>query len=403
MTRRSAGPNMGLAAMGLATPIGCGKDAVAANLFAGTRDGLAQRMRIWPDREVCVGRVGVDLPPLPRHAARYDSRNNRLVWLALQQIDGNIAAARSQYGADRIAVILGTSTSGIAEGEAAFAARQSTGAWPDGFDYRQQELGSLAECVASALRLTGPAYTIATACSSSAKVFASARRLMAAGICDAAIVGGADTLCGTTANGFAALDAMSRGLCQPFSRNRDGINIGEGAAIFLVTQEDAEISLLGFGESSDAHHLSAPDPSGAGAAAAMKLALEDAALAPADIAYVNLHGTGTPLNDAMEGIAVNNLFGAATPCSSTKGMTGHMLGAAGACEAAFLWLALHPDFGGGRLPPHLWDGVRDPAIPPLALAGVGSGLADSPRVAMLSNSFAFGGSNMALILGRGAW
>jgi 3-oxoacyl-[acyl-carrier-protein] synthase-1 len=392
--------SLGLPAMGVATPLGIGKAAVAANLFAGTRAGLAHQMGILPDRLIHVGRVEAELPATSRPHA---SRNSRLMLLALQEIRAEIDVARDLYGAGRIAVILGTSTSGIAEGEAAFALRLRDGAWPQGFDYRQQELGSFAAFISAELQLSGPAYTIATACSSSAKVFASARRLIASGLCDAAVVGGADTLCGTTCNGFASLDAVSRGLCQPFSRNRDGINIGEGAAAFLLTREDAEISLLGFGESSDAHHLSAPDPSGAGAQAAMSLALQDAGLAPEDISYVNLHGTATPLNDAMEGIAVHNLFGAGMPCSSTKAMTGHMLGAAGACEAAFLWLTLHPAYGRGYLPPHLWDGVPDPAIPPLNLVAGGTALGPSAKRAMLSNSFAFGGSNMAVILGRGAW
>ncbi|WP_374307507.1 beta-ketoacyl-[acyl-carrier-protein] synthase family protein [Dongia sp.] len=390
---------LGLPAMGLATPLGVGKPAVAANLFAGTRAGLAHQVKILPDRLIHVGWVEAALPATSRPHA---SRNSRLMLLALQEIRAEIDAARDLYGAGRIAVILGTSTSGIAEGEAAFALQLRDGAWPQGFDYWQQELGSFAAFIAAELQLSGPAYTIATACSSSAKVFASARRLIASGICDAAIVGGADTLCGTTSNGFASLDAVSRGLCQPFSRNRDGINIGEGAAAFLLTREGTEISLLGFGESSDAHHLSAPDPSGAGAQAAMSLALRDAGLAPGDISYVNLHGTATPLNDAMEGIAVHNLFGACMPCSSTKAMTGHMLGAAGACEAAFLWLTLHPDYGRGRLPPHLWDGVPDPAIPPLNFVAAGAELDPSTSRAMLSNSFAFGGSNIAVILGRGA-
>ncbi|WP_374382025.1 beta-ketoacyl-ACP synthase [Dongia sp.] len=390
---------LGLAAMGLATPIGIGKEAVARQLFAGTRSGLAHEARIFPDRMAQVGLVDGPLPAPALHPAR----NNALMLLALNEIRAEIDAARDRFGPSRVALILGTSTSGIAEGEVAFAARQRDGAWPAGFDYRQQELGSIAEAAAAACGVAGPAYTIATACSSSAKVFASARRLIDAGMCDAAIVGGADTLCGTTVNGFASLDAMSRGLCQPFSRNRDGINIGEGAAAFLLTRAPATVSLLGYGESSDAHHLSAPDPSGAGAEAAMRAALSDAGLSPADIAYVNLHGTATPLNDAMEGRAVHNIFGAATPCSSTKAMTGHMLGAAGACEAAFLYLALHPDYGQDRLPPHLWDGAVDPDIPPLNLVASETRLAPAPRRAMLSNSFAFGGSNMALILGRGDW
>jgi 3-oxoacyl-[acyl-carrier-protein] synthase-1 len=300
-------------------------------------------------------------------------------------------------------VVLGTSTSGIAAGEAAFRECHREGGWPQAFDYRQQELGGLGEFAAEELHLSGPAYTIATACSSSGKVFATASRLINAGLCDAAIVGGADTLCGTTLNGFASLDAMSRGLCNPFSVNRDGINIGEGAAAFLLTREAAPVSLLGYGESSDAHHLSAPDPTGDGARAAMSAALAHAGLRPADISYINLHGTGTPLNDSMEGIAVHGLFGSELPCSSTKSMTGHMLGAAGACEAAFLWLALHPGYGLGSLPPHLWDGIADPAIPPINLISPGTALSATDRVAMMSNSFAFGGSNISLILGRGNW
>nr|WP_298689276.1 beta-ketoacyl-[acyl-carrier-protein] synthase family protein [uncultured Dongia sp.] len=394
---------LGIPAMGLVTPLGSGKAAVAEKLFAGTRSGLATEMKVLPDRLTHVGAVTARLPGLPSGMERYEARNNRLMLLALHEIADEIDAARRRYGAHRIAIILGTSTSGISDGETAFAQRHPDGAWPQGFDYRQQELGGLGKFVAAVLRLKGPAYTIATACSSSAKVFASARRLISAGVCDAAIVGGADTICGTTLNGFASLDAMSRGLCNPFSANRDGINIGEGAAAFLLTREAAEISLLGYGESSDAHHLSAPDPGGRGAYAAMSSALVDAGLSAADIAYVNLHGTGTPLNDSMEGIAVQGLFGSDMPCSSTKAMTGHMLGAAGACEAAFLWLTLHSKYGPDTLPPHLWDGAVDPAIPVLNLIPPGTKLPAGDRLAMISNSFAFGGNNMALILGRGDW
>lgn len=379
--------------MGLATPIGVGKAAVVDSLFAGTRDGLAHKILVYPDRHVHVGIVDANLAPTA-------TRNEGLMRLVLKQISFEVEGAKKRFGANRVAVILGTSTSGIAEGEAAFATRLSTDAWPVGFHYRQQEVGSLAEGAAEYLELTGPSYTIATACSSSAKVFASARRLIAAGVCDAAIVGGADTLCATTMNGFASLDAMSRGLCQPFSRNRDGINIGEGAAAFLMTPEAAEVALFGLGESSDAYHLNAPDPSGAGAAAAMKAALVDAKLTVDDIAYVNLHGTGTQLNDAMEAAAVHDVFGSAISCSSTKGMTGHMLGAAGACEAAFLYLALHPGYGRGRLPPHLWDGDPDPAISTLNFVQKGHHIDPRDQSMMLSNSFAFGGSNMSLILGR---
>jgi len=208
---------------------------------------------------------------------------------------------------------------------------------------RSRRWANLGLFVAEYLGLDGPAYTIATACSSSAKVFASAQRLIEAGFCDAAIVGGADTLCRMTLNGFDSLEALAKDYCNPFSRNRDGINIGEGAAMFLMSTEESAVSMLGVGESSDAYHVSAPHPEGDGAALAMMRALEAAKLTPGDIDYINLHGTATELNDAMEGRAVSKVFGDRTPCSSTKSMTGHMLGAAGANEVAALWLTLAPE------------------------------------------------------------
>ncbi|MBT5457178.1 MAG: beta-ketoacyl-[acyl-carrier-protein] synthase II, partial [Rhodospirillaceae bacterium] len=250
------------------------------------------------------------------------------------------------------------------------------------------------------LGTSGPAFCVTTACSSSAKVFASARRLIDSGICDAAVVGGADSLCQMTLNGFGALEALSRGLCNPFSANRDGINIGEGAAAFLMTPEPGPVTLLGVGETSDAHHISAPDPEGTGAIAAMAQALDDAGLTPDTIAYINAHGTGTALNDVMEARAIASMFPPGTPCSSTKAMTGHMLGAAGACEAAFLWLTLNPEFNPGLLPPHLWDGAADPDLPPVNLVPTGMAEPLTETTAMLSNSFAFGGSNASLVLGR---
>ena len=215
---------------------------------------------------------------------------------------------------------------GIAEGEAALAAYRRDGRWPDSFHYRQQETGNIGLFVARALGLKGPAYTIATACSSSGKIFASARRLIRAGMADAVVVGGTDTLCGMTLAGFGALEALSATRCNPFSVNRDGITIGEGAAAFLLSREPGPIEVLGVGETSDAHHPSAPDPEGRGARAAVEIALREGGLKPADIAYVNMHGTATPLNDAMESRVIAGLFGDEMPCGSTKGMTGHMLG-----------------------------------------------------------------------------
>jgi 3-oxoacyl-[acyl-carrier-protein] synthase-1 len=218
---------------------------------------------------------------------------------------------------------------------------------------------------------------------------------------DAAVVGGADTLCRMTLNGFRSLEALAKDRCNPFSAHRDGINIGEGAAAFLLEPEPGLIQMLGVGETSDAYHTTAPEPEGIGARDAMLQALADSGLEPDEIAYVNLHGTATPLNDAMESKAMAAVFGSQTPCSSTKGMSGHMLGATGGCEAAFLWLTLNPETNpDGLLPPHLWDGVRDPSLPSLNLIRHGTTVEPSPRLSMLSNTFGFGGSNVALILAR---
>jgi 3-oxoacyl-[acyl-carrier-protein] synthase-1 len=394
---------MGLIAMGLVTPLGSTPGEVAHALFQGTNAGLVPRDDLCPGRTVRVGEVTVALPSSPPSAAFYDCRNNRLMLAAIVQIRDAIDVAIRRHGPSRVGVVLGTSTSGMAEQESARVHRARTGEWPAGSHYRQWEIGSLSDCAALALGVTGPAYTIATACSASAKVFASGRRLIEAGVCDAVVVGGADTLCRMTVSGFSSLEAISRGLCNPFSRNRDGINIGEGAAAFLMTRDQAPVSLLGSGECSDAHHISAPDPEGKGAHQAMRLALQDAALRSDEVAYINLHGTGTPLNDSMEAEAIATLFGLSTPCSSTKAMIGHALGAAGACEAAFIWLTLNPQYNpDNRLPPHLWDGVADPGMPAIQLAAAGARFDDRGRTAMLSNSFAFGGNNVALAFGRGA-
>ncbi|MGH7837506.1 MAG: beta-ketoacyl-[acyl-carrier-protein] synthase family protein, partial [Candidatus Binataceae bacterium] len=387
--------------LGVINPLGRGKDEVARSLFKGSRAGLVHRAGLLPDRSIRAGVVPGALPELPARLAHLNCRNNRLALAALGEIEDDIKTSVERVGAHRVAVVMGTSTSGIAEGEVALAQRVANGEWPQGFRYSLQEIGNLAGFVAAYLELGGPAYTIATACSSSAKVFASAQRLIEAGLCDAALVGGADTLCRMTLCGFDSLAALAKDYCNPFSRNRDGINIGEGAAVFLLTTEESAVSLLGVGESADAHHVSAPHPDGDGAALAMWRALAAAHLRPEQIDYINLHGTATELNDAMEARAVDRIFGDRTPCSSTKSMTGHLLGAAGANEAAFLWLMLEPGFASGCVPPHLWDGEADPAIPRLNLVPMQFQLAHPEWVAALSNSFAFGGSNASVVLGRG--
>jgi 3-oxoacyl-[acyl-carrier-protein] synthase-1 len=260
-------------------------------------------------------------------------------------------------------------------------------------------MGSPAAMLAMALGVSGPAYVHSSACSSSAKAMASAARLINMGLCDAVLTGGVDSLCAFTVAGFSALESVSDAQCNPLSVNRRGINIGEGAALFLMSREPATVSLSGWGESSDGHHMSAPDPTGGGARLAITQALERAGINAADIDYINLHGTATPQNDAMESRVIHELFGDAVPVSSTKPFTGHTLGAAAAIEAALCWLAMQDEEG--RLPPHLWDGAADPALPILRIAAPGASLGRPLRWA-LSNSFAFGGSNATLVLGRHA-
>jgi 3-oxoacyl-[acyl-carrier-protein] synthase-1 len=310
-----------------------------------------------------------------------------------------VDAAIARFGRERVAIVLGTSTSGVGESEAAQRRFQRDGRWPEGFDYYQQEMGTAAQCLAHVLGTRGPAHVISTACSSSAKALASAGRLLDAGIADAVVAGGADSLCEFTIAGFRSLESVSAARCNPLSANRRGINIGEAAALFLVSREPGPVRLMGWGESSDAHHMSAPDPSGRGAAEVVRQALHRAGLQAGDIDYVNLHGTATLQNDAMEAKVIAELFGPGVPVSSTKPLTGHTLGAAGALEAGIGWLTL-ADEAGGRLPPHWWDEQADPALPVLRVVKPGESAARRPRH-VLSNSFAFGGSNAALLLGAG--
>lgn len=391
--------NVYLTDLGVVNALGSGAEAVASALFAGER-GLAPCDWV-PGKSTWTAPVTAPLAAVPDHLIPYQSRNLALAITACEQIQPRVAALAERYGAGRIAVVAGTSTSGIGEGEKAVTAWKHTGQRPPAYRYQQQEIGVLAQNVADYLGVTGPAYTLSTACSSSAHALGSARRLLAAGLADVVIAGGADSLCRLTVNGFAALDSVDDKPCIPFSRHRGGINIGEAAAFFVVTREPLDnhsIALLGVGASSDAHHISAPDPSGKGARAAILSALQQAGATPAEVSYINLHGTGTPLNDSMEAGVVAELFGAETWCSSSKGQLGHTLGAAGATEAALCWLALSGYNAGQNLPPHLWDGEPDPAIAAIRLVDASARLPEGRRI-MLSNSFAFGGNNAAVVLG----
>jgi 3-oxoacyl-[acyl-carrier-protein] synthase-1 len=384
--------------LGMLCAIGDSRDAVAAAMFAG-RSGLRPDTRYLPALALPVGAIDAALPAIDHLPPRERSRNNRLALAALAQIRPAVDAAIARYGADRIGVVIGTSTSGIAEGETALQQYEQDGTFPAQFRYGQQELGSPAAALAQALGVAGPAYTHSSACASSAKAMASAARLLNMGLCDAVVSGGVDTLCAFTLAGFGALESVSPTRCQPFSVNRNGINIGEAAALFLMSREEATVALMGWGEASDAHHISAPDPSGRGADLAIRQALQRAGMKPDDIDYINLHGTATPQNDAMESRVIDALFGDRVAASSTKPLIGHALGAASAIEAGLCWLAMQDDNPRGMLPPHLWDGAADPALPTLQLAAPQQTLG-RPLRRVLSNSFAFGGVNAALIFGR---
>ncbi|TAK91853.1 MAG: beta-ketoacyl-[acyl-carrier-protein] synthase family protein [Burkholderiaceae bacterium] len=392
-----------LNALGLVNALGQGKAEVAARLFAGDVNGLALEPGWLHDRPARVGRARVALPHLPTPWAAHDTRNNRLLWLAAMEIMPDIEAAKQRYGAARIGVVLGTSTSGIAEGEGALAHWLTQHTLPADYAYTEQELGAPAAFLSALCEVSGPSYVISTACTSSAKAFAAARRLLRAQVCDAVLVGGVDSLCRLTVTGFTALESTSADLTNPMSANRNGINIGEGAALFLMTREadvgEGDIALLGVGESSDAYHMSSPDPQGIGAELALRAALADAEISAAQIAYLNLHGTATVKNDAMESAVVARVFPNGVPCSSTKPLTGHTLGAAGATEAAFCWLTLSGYNNDHRLPPHVWDGQADADLPVLDLVRPGQTFKTDGNPLMMSNSFAFGGNNISLILG----
>ena len=392
-----------ISAATLATCLGHGVEATRAALAAGA-SRLAPCRFETAHLETFVGEIeGVDNTVLPPELATFDCRNNRAaeLGLALDGFDAAVRAAAQRYGAGRIGVFIGTSTAGILQTELAYRRRDPQGgALPADFDYRHtHNTFSVAEYVRARLGLEGPCAAISTACSSSAKAFASAARFVDAGVIDAAVVGGVDTLCLTTLYGFNSLELLSRAPCRPWDARRDGISIGEAAAYFLLdgrAQEDDPDAMwvLGAGESSDAWHMSAPHPEGRGARQAMEQALRSAAIEPAAIDYVNLHGTGTPSNDAAEDKAVVALFGGDVACNSTKGITGHTLGAAGAVEAMISVLAIRD----GLVPRSAGTRVVDSSLH--AGYDIAGGRRRIDRA--MSNSFGFGGSNCSLVFARGS-
>ncbi len=366
-----------LSDFGLVSALGCGKEESEKNLFLGSRTNMKEISLAGGETSffgfAALTPDGFASAPT-RVAALLDAAARQLDWKALY----------AEVDPRKVGAVVGTSNSTMEE----FTDK------PDKID-----MAYPAERLREVWGVKGPAYSVSTACSSSAKAFMSARRLLEAGICDAVIVGGADAKTRTVIEGFHSLESLAAGYTKPLSDARDGINLGEGAALFVMrrlgeSRAPDDILLLGVGESSDAYHLTAPDPEGRGAERAMRLALEDAGLSPSRIDYINLHGTGTRYNDAMECAAVRRVFGDQIPVSSTKPLTGHCLGAAGAVEAALSALALQRGRG---LPPHVIDAPIDLNLAPFPIPSVGD---KTPVQTILSNAFAFGGSNASLILAR---
>lgn len=383
---------LGVSAWTVVHPSGCDAQALWKAVASGTT-GLRRNGLEWCELPCWVGTVPGADEELPAELKQWDSRAHRLVWLALQ--DGGfrrtVEEAIGRVGAHRVGLFMGTSTSGIRATEEAYGVRRATGHWPSDFSYRHtHSADSLCRFAAEVLGISGPLAAITTACSSSAKVFLTAQRLIHAGLIDAAVVGGADSLCLSTLRGFASLQLLSEDICRPFDVHRKGISIGEAAGFALLDKAPARVNLAGGGESSDAWHMSTPHPKGTGARQAMVQAMASAGLRPAEIGYVNAHGTGTPANDGSEAAALQDVFGPrAVPVSSTKGITGHTLGAAGIVEAIVAVLALEHQ----TLPGSATLVSPDPG---LALDIVIQPRTDPIRLAM-SNSFGFGGSNCSLI------
>lgn len=388
----------GITAVSLAHPLGTGVSTLWEALV-NQRSGLRPNDLEWCDLDCWIGQhPDIDHISLPGHLAQYDCRNHRLAWSALQDplLQAAIETECTKHGAHRVALVMGTSTSGIQSTEVAYAHRLATGQWPEEFRINNvHSVESLCQFVSKTLGLSGPSTGVASACASSAKVFLIAQKWLATGVADAVLVGGADSLCLSTLYGFNALQLLSDKACRPFDRGRNGISIGEAAGFALLTREDNALMFLGGGESSDAHHITTPHPEGLGAIQAINQALQSTGIAASDIDYINAHGTATQANDRAEAIALMQVFGnEKTPVSSTKGATGHTLGAAGITEAIIAIEAL-----------------RQQILPPfteLAQADAETNLSLVTKAAnarihyAMTNNFGFGGTNCSLIFGQGS-
>ena len=371
--------------LGFVCALGVTQDEIVKNAKLGDTSGMFRAMPKVADTVVPFGSVNIETTQQIRC---YD-----LLIAALKQIEPSIQTLKSDYSLDRIGIIIGASNTGIHEAQQHINKALETGQLPEDFSLSEIELYSPTAFLREKTGFKGPAYTVSTACSSSAKVFQDAKDLIEQGICDAVLVGGVDARCDFALNGFNALSALSYKHTNPMSQNREGINLGEAAALFIMTKGTDGIKLLGVGESSDAYHLTSPDPTGAGAISSMHMALDKAELKPKQIDFINMHGTGTVANDAMESLAINSVFGTDTLCASTKPLTGHTLGAAGAVSTALSWLMIKHQF----VIPHVFDGEYAVDCAKIKLA---TKQEQQNINAVLCNAFAFGGSNASVIIGR---
>lgn len=384
-----------IAAYASHSALGRTNDTIASALSTAHAPGMQEQAGyLISGQSLMLGTVLGELPAIPEHLSAHNSRNNALLLSTLHEIAAQVQAVLAQVGPERFGIVMGTSTSGLDEADHKVSG-QDHGQW----QYPMQELGDPARFLQRYLKTTGPAYTISTACSSSARALISACRMLKSGMCAAVLCGGADTLCRMPINGFNALELVSDELCAPFAQERKGITIGEGAGLMLLTTDPntprtSKISVVGYGESSDAYHVSAPEPEGKGAEAAMHMALTQAGLTPTDLGYVNLHGTASKMNDQAEATVMHRLCGPQTPCSSTKYLTGHTLGASGIVELCLCALTLERDLP--LVPQDFSTNHLDPTLPEFGLITQKGQHLKRPYV--MSNAFAFGGNNTSVIL-----
>ncbi len=377
--------NFVLSHLGFVCALGTNHQDIIYHAQHGDQTGMHSKDVCVAGDTVPFGAVSID--------TKSDMRFYDLMIAATAQIQGALDDIKSKYASHRIGIVLGASNTAVHEAQKHISTKLDTGVMPKNFSVPMLELGTPAELLRNLVNVSGPTFTISTACSSSIKALDSARDLIRNNICDAVICGGVDARCDFALNGFNALEALSHKITNPMSKNRDGINLGECAALFIMQRGENGIRVAGCGETSDAYHPTAPDPTGAGAIESMQRAIADAKITPYDVGYINMHGTGTIANDAMESHAIYEIFHDYIPCASTKPLTGHCLGAAGACSVALSWLMLNNNF----VIPHVYDGLFADDCAPIHLATVADHLNQKN---ILCNAFAFGGSNSTIIIGK---